>query len=84
MECPNCGRKSNVINSRAVEMNVFRVRVCKNCGFRFYTEEITIDKDEANAYMAAIKRSERLRYKERKYKNGEEQKSGDTQRTKRA
>lgn len=84
IECPNCGGKSNVINSRAVEMNVFRMRVCKNCGFRFYTEELTIDKDEANAYMAAIKRSDRLRHQERKYKNGKEQKSGDTQRTKRA
>lgn len=73
-----------MINSRSVEMNVFRIRVCKDCGLRFYTEEITIDKDEARTYIAAIKRSDRLRYKERKCKNGKEQKSGDTQRTKRA
>lgn len=66
MECHNCGGKSNVINSREVEMNVFRVRVCKNCGSRFYTEEVEIEQDEARAYMAAIKRRDRRKYKERR------------------
>lgn len=63
MECPKCSGKSNVVNSRKVEMNVFRVRVCKDCGFRFYTEEVEIDNEEARAYMAAIKRADRKRWK---------------------
>ena len=50
MECPNCGEKSKVVDSRKVELNVFRVRECKTCGLRFYTEETEIDTDEAKIY----------------------------------
>lgn len=60
MECPNCGCiQSNVINSRPVESNVFRIRICKNCKSNFYTEEIVIEQDEADAYMAELKRIQR-------------------------
>lgn len=64
MECPNCGSKSNfVINSRKVEMNVFRIRLCKECKKKFYTEEVSIDQEEADYYMAEIKREYRARKK---------------------
>lgn len=66
MECPNCGEKSKVVDSRKVELNVFRVRECKTCGLRFYTEETEIDTDDAKIYMAAIKRSLRNLTKNRK------------------
>lgn len=61
MECPKCGsRKTMVKDSRKTEMNVFRIRVCKDCGNTFYTEELTIeDKETVRAYMSAIKREQR-------------------------
>ena len=68
MECPYCSSNlSRVIDSRKVEMNVFRTRVCKKCGSKFYTEEVTITEEEAKFYMAEIKRKYR---KERKNYNG--------------
>lgn len=60
MECPYCSSNlSNVIDSRKVEMNVFRTRVCKKCSSKFYTEEVVITEEEARFYMAAIKRKYR-------------------------
>ena len=48
MECPYCeSNQSNVIDSRKVEMNVFRTRICKKCGSKFYTEEVVITEEEA-------------------------------------
>lgn len=63
MECPECGGKTSVINSREVEANVFRARECKKCKHRFYTEEVEIDKEEADEYMAFIKEKDRNRHK---------------------
>ena len=55
MECPYCeSNQSNVIDSRKVEMNVFRTRICKKCGSKFYTEEVVITEEEARFYMAEI------------------------------
>lgn len=61
MECPNCGDKNTIVkNSRKVEMNVFRMRHCNQCGNKFYTEETSIDDMETvRAYMSAIKREQR-------------------------
>lgn len=60
MECPYCeSNLSNVIDSRKVEMNVFRTRICKKCGSKFYTEEVVITEEEARFYMAEIKRKYR-------------------------
>ena len=57
MECPYCeSNQSNVIDSRKVEMNVFRTRICKKCNSKFYTEEVVITEEEARFYMAEIKR----------------------------
>lgn len=68
MECPYCSSNlSKVIDSRKVEMNVFRTRVCKRCNSKFYTEEVVITEEEARFYMAAIKRKYR---KVRKLNNG--------------
>ena len=61
MMCPKCeSYKTIVINSRAVEENVFRIRQCKDCGNKFYSEEIEIDDEETiKAYLSAIKRKQR-------------------------
>lgn len=60
MECPYCSNsKSKVIDSRKVEMNVFRIRVCEQCNSKFYTEEVVISDEEARFYMATIKRKYR-------------------------
>lgn len=65
MECPYCESSSTcVINSRKVELNVFRIRRCKECGAKFYTEEAVIDDEEARPYLAAIKRYYRDKKKE--------------------
>lgn len=61
MMCPECDGKSKVIDSRVVELNVFRVRKCSGCGLKFYTEEISIDQEEARAYMSALKRVQRAK-----------------------
>ena len=61
MECPACGGKSKVIDSRKVEMNVFRTRKCIDCSHILYTEETSISLEEADVYMAAIKREYRKR-----------------------
>jgi transcriptional regulator NrdR family protein len=67
MECPKCGSKySNVINSRKIELNVFRTRLCKNCKERFYTEETVISNEEARYYMSYLSRKYRSSKKEEK------------------
>lgn len=67
MECPKCGNKgSTVIDSRKVETNVFRIRVCKTCNYKFYTEETEIELEEADEYMAEIKRRQRAYAKTKK------------------
>ena len=55
MECPYCeSNQSNVIDSRKVEMNVFRTRICKKCGSKFYTEEVAITEEEAKEKLKHI------------------------------
>ncbi len=44
MECPECGGKTVVVESREFLGAVYRRRKCKKCGFRFQTEEIEMDK----------------------------------------
>ena len=39
MFCPKCGEKTTVLESRAVEEEVFRRIKCRKCGYMFYTEE---------------------------------------------
>ena len=57
MECPVCNSThSKVIDSRGVEMNTFRIRLCEECKSKFYTEETVISKQEAQAYMCELKR----------------------------
>lgn len=59
MECPECNGKTAVKDSRKIECNVFRIRVCKDCGHKFYTEEAEIELEEADIYMAYLKRQYR-------------------------
>lgn len=60
MICPECDGKTKVVDSRVVEENVFRIRKCVECGYRFCTEELLIDdKETERAYYAALKRRQR-------------------------
>ena len=61
MICPRCEKETYVVDSCAVELNVFRTRKCKYCGYKFYTEEIELEPEDARAYMAAVKRAYRKR-----------------------
>ena len=40
MECPECEGKTKVRDTRSFAGAVYRKRVCKECGFSFYTEEL--------------------------------------------
>ncbi len=61
MMCPKCeSYRTKVIDSRAIEENIFRKRKCSDCGYVYYTEEIHIDDNSVvNEYMAAVKRIQR-------------------------
>ena len=67
MECPECGNSTKVIDSRKVELNVFRKRKCGKCNHIFYTEEVEISLEEADIYMAALKREYRKKKMEKKH-----------------
>lgn len=43
MNCPKCGSKSGVIDSRYTKTSIRRRMVCQDCGQRFTTYEFTID-----------------------------------------
>lgn len=43
MECPECGSKTKVLDSRKYAGAVYRKRECKLYNFTFWTEEIEID-----------------------------------------
>jgi transcriptional regulator NrdR family protein len=43
MVCPECDCEKTIVkDSRPVEDNVFRRRVCSECGHKFFTEEVVI------------------------------------------
>lgn len=55
MICPKCSSKTKVTDSRVVDEMVFRKRMCIECGFKFTTEEMTIeDNDIRKEYEALI------------------------------
>ena len=41
MNCPQCGSKTDVVDSRKKQQTVIRRRVCK-CGYRFTTNEVIV------------------------------------------
>ncbi len=61
MNCPECDGKTGVVESRAVELNVYRHRVCKNCGHSFYTEEAEVEDITGLKYYWATVKSEQRR-----------------------
>lgn len=53
MDCPKCGTKMSVIDSRSSEYGIRRRRKCGQCGYRFTTYEIS------SAQKAKYERSEK-------------------------
>lgn len=47
MNCPECGKKTEVVNSRKIKKTVMRRRACK-CGYRFTTNEIIVVLSDKN------------------------------------
>ena len=43
MNCPKCGMRTTVTETRQVGRDVIRVRICKSCNYRFYTTEFESD-----------------------------------------
>ena len=68
MECPKCGSsKSSVKNSRNIELGVFRNRICKDCGYKSYTEEMVLDPEtEMDSIRSYIKEQKRIYRENRK------------------
>ena len=44
MECPECGGKTIVVNSRKYAGAVYRKRKCVECNYQFFSEEMEIDR----------------------------------------
>ena len=69
MECPQCGCKTKVLDSRPYAGTVYRERKCTECNFRFWTEEIELEKDD----MQVIR--ELRSYMQMKYRDSKRRKS---------
>lgn len=63
MYCPECNGKTGVAETKAIELNMYRRRVCKECGYKFYTEETEIEDMSAFRYCWANARREHRRCK---------------------
>lgn len=46
MECPKCGGETTVLKTRQYEERVYRRRKCRDCGFRFTTDELRREEDK--------------------------------------
>lgn len=46
MECPKCGGETTVLKTRQYEKRVYRRRECRECGFRFTTDELRREEDK--------------------------------------
>lgn len=42
MDCPHCGSKTRVVDSRPIESGIFRRRRCHHCDTRFSTKETVL------------------------------------------
>lgn len=68
MNCPICGGKSQVVESKADCETVVRIRRCVECKHRFYTTELELDSSYADfrEIRRPIERAIRARRKEAK------------------
>lgn len=62
MTCPVCGEKTTVCNSAADCECVYRMRKCKDCGYKFATTE----RESNDSEILKQLRSDRKRDKNRK------------------
>lgn len=60
MNCPLCRARTRVKNSVKSQTGVIRKRICKACGFQFYTEE---RENHAAKYLLAPLRAEQKKIK---------------------
>ena len=67
MECPKCGKKAKVIDSRPYIGGVYRRRKCTSCDYQFYTEEFLTEDISAVRSCLAYQRA-----KSRAKKKGED------------
>lgn len=58
MNCPECDGKTIVRETKIIELNKYRKRMCKNCGHRFYTEETVVEDISAFRYYWANYKAE--------------------------
>ena len=59
MYCPKCGGRTQVTFTGTLEDLVARLRVCKECGHRFCTEEIEVLNDDSILMVYKRKNEER-------------------------
>lgn len=65
MNCPKCGSKSTVVESRLVDGETVRIRKCNCCGNRYYTIEVN-DTDKALSLFRKTRREAAKKQWERK------------------
>lgn len=58
MFCPECDGDTRVADSRRVETLVARHRICKSCGYSFYTEEIEVENNDALRFYYSVSKAE--------------------------
>lgn len=59
MNCPKCGGKTSVEDSRTLDDVVARKRMCKECGHWFYTEEIEVVNNDTLREWWAVQREKK-------------------------
>ena len=59
MNCPKCKTPTRVINTASDGKYVFRQRVCKECGYRFYSLEAADDR--ARYYLWKLRSGKRTK-----------------------
>ena len=58
MNCPICGGKTKVIESRSDCEGVYRKRQCKECKYFIFTSELESDNEDFNRIMREIRLDE--------------------------
>ena len=66
MNCPKCGGKVKVADSRTEDTDVIRRRVCTNCSMDWVSIEIMMDYEEGREEMARIHTKIDRMYRERR------------------
>lgn len=72
IECPKCGCLMQAIRTESLRTEIIRLRQCRGCGNREFTEEKTVNYAEAKELWDGLNR-ERMRKRNRYGYRGKEE-----------